>query len=51
MQRIASSCRVTKVARIKLSNFFSVEANLVFSVPNTGDVFINISFLRSEDVM
>ena len=51
MQRIASHCRVTKIARIKLSNFFSVEANLVFSIPNAGELYVNISFLRNEDFM
>lgn len=51
MKRIASCVRVSRVARIRLTNFFSVEATLVFSIPNSKEVYLTISFLRNEDFL
>ncbi|KAK8833103.1 hypothetical protein WA577_002718, partial [Blastocystis sp. JDR] len=51
MQRIADSVRVTRVAKINLTNFYSVEASMSMKAIDNSDVFLSVSFLRSEDVL
>ena len=51
MQCIADSVRVTRVAKINLTNFYSVEASMSMKAIDNSDVFLSVSFLRSEDVL
>lgn len=51
MQRISNSLRVTRIAKINLTNFYSVEASMCIKAIDNSDVFLSVSFLRNEDVL
>lgn len=51
MRRLANSVRVQKVSKIDLNTFYSLETSLVLSSIDNKDVYVNISFLRHNQVV
>ena len=51
MRRISQSVRVLKVAKIDLTDFFSLETTFSVSSCSNTTVYISINFLRHEEVL